>query len=101
MISITQLIYLNKGQEKIFDQFESIAVPLIKKHNGRLLFRLRPFEKAFIASAIEHPYEIHLVEFDTLQDFDRFMLDEERKNFLHLKNKSIRSSILYLGRNIS
>jgi len=101
MISITQLIYIKDGQEKVFDQFESIAIPIIKKYNGRLLFRIRPSEKTFIENTIEHPYEIHLVEFDTKQDFDRFMLDEERKKFLHLKNQSIKSSILYQGTKLS
>lgn len=101
MISITQLIYIKNGQEKVFDQFESIAIPMIKKYNGCLLFRIRPSEKSFIESSIEQPYEIHLVEFDTQQDFDRFMLDEERKKFLHLKNQSIKTSILYLGTKLS
>ena len=35
MILITQLIYLVKGQEKIFDEFERIAIPTILKYNGR------------------------------------------------------------------
>ncbi len=42
MIYITQLICILKDQEKIFDEFESIAIPIISKYNGRLLFRVRP-----------------------------------------------------------
>ena len=97
MILITQLIYLEEGQENVFDQFESIAITIIKKYNGRLLLRVRPDESAFIESSTDHPYEIHLVEFDSQQDFDNFKQDEERKNFLHLKDQSIRSSILIQG----
>ncbi len=97
MIVITQLIYIIKGQEKVFDQFEAIAIPTILKYNGRLLLRVRPTEKSFIENHIEKPYEIHLVEFDTEQDFENFKHDEERKKFLHLKEQSIKTSILIQG----
>lgn len=97
MILITQLIYIIQGQEKTFDEFESIAIPTISKYNGRLLFRVRPTESNFIESNIDKPYEIHLVEFENQQDIDNFMKDEERKKFLHLKEKSIKASILIQG----
>lgn len=97
MILITQLIYIIDGQEKIFDEFENIAIPAIAKYNGRLLFRIRPTEDNFIESRIDKPYEIHLVEFQTQQDFERFLKDEERKKFLHLKEQSIKEAILIQG----
>ena len=97
MIYITQLIYIIEGQEDIYDQFEAIAIPTILKYNGRLTLRIRPEENSVIDRSIEKPYEIHLVEFDTQQDFDNFKQDEERKNFLHLKEKSIKSSIMIQG----
>jgi hypothetical protein len=37
------------------------------------------------------------VEFESEQDFKNFMLDEERKKFLHLKEQSIKLSVLYKG----
>ncbi len=97
MILITQLVYIIEGQEKIFDEFESVAIPIISRYNGRLLFRVRPAENNFIESHIDKPYEIHLVEFETQQDFDDFKQDQERKNFLHLKDQSIKTSILIQG----
>jgi uncharacterized protein (DUF1330 family) len=97
MIYITQLIYIIAGQENIFDQFENIAIPIISKYNGRLLLRVRPDEKSFIEHHMDKPYEIHLVEFDTEQDFENFKQDEERKRFLHLKDQSINASILIQG----
>jgi uncharacterized protein (DUF1330 family) len=97
MILITQLIYIVEGQEKIFDEFESIAIPTILKYNGQLLLRVRPTEKNYIESNIDKPYEIHIVEFKTQQDFDNFKQDEERKKFLHLKDQSIKTSILIQG----
>ncbi len=97
MIVITQLIYIIEVQEQIFDEFESIAIPAILNYNGRLLLSVRPTKNNFIESHIDQPYEIHLVEFETQQDFDSFKLDLERKKFLHLKEQSINTSILIQG----
>jgi uncharacterized protein (DUF1330 family) len=100
MIYITQLIYIVAGQENIFNQFESVAIPIISKYNGRLLFRVRPNDDSFIEHHIDKPYEIHLVEFNTEQDFKNFTQDEERTRFLHLKEQSIKASILIQGKKL-
>jgi len=97
MLHLTQLIYIIPGQELVFHQFENIAIPIISKYNGRLLLRVRPDANSFIEHNIDIPYEIHLVEFDTEQDFKNFMQDEVRKNFLHLKEQSIKASVLFQG----
>jgi len=97
MVYITQLIYIVKGQEEVFDWFENMAIPLIARYNGKLLLRLRPTENNFISGEMEPPYEIHLVEFASENDFQLFLQDEERKKFLHLKEQSIRASFLVKG----
>jgi len=97
MIHITQLIYIKKGKEEIFHEFEEIAIPTILKYNGRLTLRIRPNKNAIIENNIDVPYEIHLVEFDSQEDFDNFKMDEERRKFLHLKEESIESAILIQG----
>jgi hypothetical protein len=97
MLYLTQLIYIKEGQEAVFDEFEAVAIPLIAKYRGSMLFRLRPAAKDFISNEIERPYEIHFVSFPETADFQAFMADEERKQFLHLKEASIRSSFLVKG----
>jgi uncharacterized protein (DUF1330 family) len=97
MIFITQLIYIREGQEDVFHQFEDIAIPTILKYNGRLLLRVRPDNHSMIENNIDKPYEIHLVEFDTEQDFENFTKDEGRKKFLHLKDQSVKSVLLIKG----
>ena len=97
MIYITQFIYINPGQEEVFDQFESVAIPIIARYNGRLLLRVRPPYSSFIEHQIDKPYEIHFVEFDSEVDFENFKLDEERKKFLHLKEQSIRAAVMVQG----
>ncbi len=97
MIYITQLIYVIEGQEKIFLEFENVAMPIIAKYNGQLLLRIRPAAESIIDKNIGSPYEVHLVSFEGEKDFDAFMQDEERKQFLHLKDRSIKASILIKG----
>ena len=97
MIFITQLIYIKEGKEDIFNEFESIAIPSILRYNGQLLLRVRPEENSIIEKNIETPYEIHIVEFESEEDFERFKHDEERKKFLHLKEQSIQSILMIKG----
>lgn len=100
MIYITQLIYLNKNQEQVFDEFERIAIPIISKYNGMMMLRIRPENNSILESAIKQPYEVHVISFETEKDFDRFMGDEERKNYLHLKEQSVKSVLLFKGNKI-
>jgi len=97
MIYFTQLIYLKPGGEDAFQEFESLAIPLIPRYNGTLLLRLRPGDEAIIEKNMDAPYEVHLVSFPSDADFQNFMKDPERKKFLHLKENSIESSILIKG----
>ena len=97
MLFITQLIYVRAGKEDVFEQFEQVAIPIIAKHGGELLLRLRPSPEAVVDRTIELPYEIHLVRFPDGEAFARFSADEERQRFLHLKEESVRSSLLVRG----
>jgi uncharacterized protein (DUF1330 family) len=100
MFFITQLIYIEDGQENLFYEFEDHAIPIISKYNGRLLLRLRPTEASYISYDIDLPDEIHLVGFETEQDFYNFTKDEERKQFLDLKEQSIKSVLLIKGTDV-
>ena len=97
MIYLTQLVYVHPGKEDVFHQFEDVAIPLIGKHGGELVLRIRPTPESVVASGVEVPYEIHVVRFESEDHFARFVQDEERQRFLHLKNASIRASLLVKG----
>ena len=97
MVVITQLVYIHPGMKHVFDEFEAVAIPLIGKHGGELLLRLRPTSEAFIAGSIDLPYEIHLVRFPSAVALAGFSADPERQRFLHLKSSSVRSSIVVQG----
>ena len=97
MIYFTQLIFIIDGKENVFNEFESLAIPLISEYNGRLLYRIRPQEDSYITAEEEKPYEIHFISFDSEEDFKQFAQDNRRQDFLHLKEASIRSTLLVKG----
>jgi hypothetical protein len=97
MVVLTQLIYLHPGKHEVFEEFERHALALLAKHRGELLLRLRPTPESVIASQIEVPYEIHLVRFESADDFAQFTQDDERQRFLHLKDEAVRASWLVQG----
>ena len=65
MVYLTQLIYINEGKEKVFQEFEDLAIPLMKKYDGKMIYRIRPTEDSFINCEKGIPYEIHIISFDT------------------------------------
>ena len=97
MIYITQLIFVKDGHESDFHAFEDVAIPLIEKYNGQLIYRIRPAKENFVSSEQELPYEIHLVSFPAEADLANFMKDDSRKKVIHLKEKSVRSQLLIKG----
>jgi hypothetical protein len=97
MLYLTQLVYVNDGEERTFQAFEDVAIPLISKYRGELLLRMRPNPESIITAGIEVPYEIHVVRFGSEDDFRMFCDDEDRQRVLHLKNASVRSSLLVRG----
>ena len=98
MVFITNLIYINPGQEQVFDEFEKIAIPIMSKYGGKMLARIRPAGNAFIECSIERPHEVHLGEFNSEEDFNAFLADEERLKFLQIKEQAIRSTVLVTGK---
>ncbi len=97
MIYITQVIYIKEGKESAFLEFESHAIPLVEKYNGKLLHRLRPNKDTYVDGVEDMPYEIHFLSFPSQQDLDTFMKDDSRKDFIHLKKESISSALTVIG----
>lgn len=97
MIYLTQLIFVKEGQEAKFLEFEGHAIPLMEKYTGKMLYRMRPEEKAFIDHEGETPYEVHFLSFNSEEDLREFLKDDSRLEFVHLKDKSVKSVLLVKG----
>jgi hypothetical protein len=97
MIVLTQLVYIHPGKEKAFEDFEGVVLPLLPNYGGTLMLRLRTGAENLIAGSLEAPYEVHLIRFESEAGFTAYSNDETRQRFLHLKNESVRSSLLFRG----
>jgi hypothetical protein len=96
MLYYTQLIFVKEGREDDFHLFESHVLPLLKKYNGILVYRVRPTDDCIIESTIR-PYELHLVTFPTRADFDGYARDPDRLKHMPLKELSIEKAMLIEG----
>lgn len=97
MLYYTQIIYVKEGLEDQFLQFESHVLPLIKKYNGTLIYRVRPTDDSVIETTMGKPYELHFVTFPSREDFIAYGKDPERLQYLHLKEASIEKAVLIEG----
>ena len=97
MIYYTQVIFIKDGQEEIFHSFEDNVLPLLHRHNGELIYRVRPTVSSVIATAFGYPYEIHLVAFADRKGFEDYRDDPQRLEFMQLKNDSVDRVILIEG----
>ncbi len=86
MIRLTQFIYVKEGMEETFDAFEEQVLPLLARHEGRLVFRAR---LSAVHTEIGSPYEVHLVEFPSEAHYHAFAADEDRQRLLALKEASV------------
>lgn len=98
MLYYTQLIYVLEGQEAVFGNFESHVLPLLQRHGGPLLYRARPGRPDVIETALEYPYEIHLVCFPDREGFEAYRDDPERLRHVPLKDRSVRKALLIEGK---
>lgn len=97
MIYLTILLFIKEGQEEVFNQYENEMLPLMKGYNGKIIYRIRPEKESYIYSEEEKPYEIHFVSFESEADFQNYLKDKRRSQFLHLKEESIKSTMLVKG----
>ena len=99
MVYITQLLFVKKGKESVFLEFEEQVIPLMTIHKGRVLYRIRPTKETYVSfeEELELPYEIHIVSFDTEEHFKNYLDDNRRLQFMYLKNESIKTTLTIKG----
>lgn len=100
MIYLTVLLFIKTGKEAIFNEYESLVLPIINDYNGKLIYRIRPTHDSFIDSEEALPYEIHFISFNTNEDFMNFVNDDKRNHFVNLKEDAIKSTFITKGEKI-
>ncbi|OOQ58887.1 DUF1330 domain-containing protein [Mucilaginibacter pedocola] len=97
MLYYTQLIFIKPGCEEEFHAFEDKVLPLLKEHNGVLMYRIRPEAASFVESSEPLPYEVHLVSFGSKDDFNGYAADPGRLAFIEMKDRSVDKIVLIEG----
>jgi hypothetical protein len=98
MIYFTQLIFIREGKEDTFHAFEDQVLPLLQRHNGELIYRVRPPRSSVVATTIDYPYELHLVSFTDRASFEGYRDDPDRLKYMHLKDESVERIMLIEGK---
>ncbi|SOD78186.1 DUF1330 domain-containing protein [Spirosoma fluviale] len=100
MLYYTQIVFVKEGQEAVFHAFEDQVLPLLERHKGTLLYRVRPDTASVLTTTLGHPYEIHLVSFPDRTDFESYRDDPERRQHITLKDTSVERILLVEGRRL-
>ena len=94
MLYINSYLYVRPGKEDIFESYESQVLPLLKDHQGTLIYRIRPHQKDFISANSDTPFEVHLLSFPDQQKFDNYLNDPRRIALDGLKNEAIINTLI-------
>ncbi len=100
MIYITMMIFVKEGKETAFHEFEYAVLPILENYEGKLIYRIRPNTDSIVHNEKEVPYEIHFLSFPNEEALLAFGNDEKRKKFIHLKEDSIRFTLMIKGEKV-
>lgn len=80
------VVELEIREPQAFVSFETKAVSIMKKYNGRIV---TAFELNRQYSSSTNANEVHVIQFDSLLDFENYKNDEELKELVTLREKAI------------
>jgi len=92
MINIVAILEVNDSDA--FEEFETQAIALLRKHNGVLntAFEVKPSDSS--SGAVE---EVHCIEFPTTEDFDNYRADPALQALSELRAKAISHTKVYVS----
>jgi len=97
MVQITVLLEIQDKDS--FRKFESAAIKIMEKYNGKLLLAYKPSEAE---SSISNIGEVHYLEFPNIDAFKNYRVDSELKKLSELQDKAISNSIILVsGENVA
>lgn len=94
-----EIIALLEVKDKVcFKKFESQAIKIMKKYNGKLVSAFRPNEEE---STLSNIYEVHYLEFPDLNAFNSYKSDPQHKELKELRNNGIsKTSVIVSGEKV-
>lgn len=92
------IVLLEIKNKASFKEFETEAIEIMKKHNGKLLSAFEPDNKESTLSNIS---EVHYLEFPNLGAFNNYRGDSELEELSELRNEGIsKATIIVSGNNV-
>ena len=89
---VVAALFVHPGHEKEFEQFETAAESIMRRHGGRLERRI-----GFSSGANpEQPHEVHIVTFPDEQSFARYRTDAELQALGELRARAIRRTTVWM-----
>jgi len=96
MIQITVLLEIK--DKASFKQYESKAIKIMAKYNGKLISAYEPNETE---STLPNINEVHYLEFPDLDTFKKYRADSEFNSLSELRAKGVSKTIVLVsGENI-
>jgi uncharacterized protein (DUF1330 family) len=86
-------LYIHPGRESEFEQFESAASAIMKRHGGSIARRIGVAPQA----GQDLPHEIHVVAFPDPAAFNNFRTDPSLASLADLRTRAIRQTTVWQG----
>jgi uncharacterized protein (DUF1330 family) len=96
-VSIVAALFIHPGHEAEFEQFETAAESIMRRHGGSIERRI-----GFAASTDPaQPHEVHFVTFPDRQSYDRYRTDPELQALAELRARAIRQTTAWVGSDLN
>lgn len=96
MIEIIALLEVN--DKASFKEFESKAIKIMEKYNGKVISAFRPDEKE---STLKNIFEVHYLEFPDIDAFNSYKADPDHNKLKDLRSLAIsKTSVIVSGEKI-
>ena len=96
MIEIIALLEVK--DEASFKEFESKAIKIMQKHNGKLISAFRPNKKE---STLNNIFEVHYLEFPDIVAFNNYKSDPGHNELKELRSNGIsKTSVIVSGEKV-
>jgi uncharacterized protein (DUF1330 family) len=87
-------LFIHPGQEVAFRQFEGEAARIMARYNGRIQHVIHP---TATTSESPLPYEIHLVTFPSMSQFQAYRNDPDLAQLAPLRQSAITHTEIIFG----
>ena len=92
------IVLLEVKNETSFKEFESRAIKIMQKHNGKLVSAFRPNEEE---STLPNIFEVHYLEFPDTNAFNSYKTDPEHNELEELRKHAIsKTSVIVSGEKV-